>query len=635
MFARNCTTVALLLAFNVLATSRAVASHVHQTVDNNERRATANNTASLDTLKTWWQPTGEINTRTPVQDGNVRQSHLYTVQVATAADSASYYDSFVYETIPRNGNGKICTPGDLTSLCDTDDQISIEPDVGITMAWTQFLYQTDVVVKVERNNGAAITAENVIIRPTNLEFKIEVVDGAVLITVPYNANGFRFSVELQDDIWVYRNADQSTNSHYVQNVAPDGESYVSDYTSDMPIVGKEPRNALLIFSSPFPSADKVPDDEASTLHVTPGHVTGLDTTTKNIVYFGPGVYWFTGTAHAILSSSVSWVYFAPGAYVKGAVQYTSGAASLKATGFGVLSGEQYVYQANPAQGYTNSKSDETSLKMWRGESDTENQTWTVHGVTVNAPPFNSMDFYGPVDTFSVYASDYKQVGAFFGQTDGMEMYPGSHYHDIFYHAGDDVIKTYYSNILAERIVVWKTNNAPIIQFGWYQRTLDNITVDHVDIIHSRYISQTAEYPRALIGSAASYLDVESTSTADINSYISQYTVSNWRSEGISPALLGINPLANIDTFEITNVWIEELAPSTTEVGMSTFRIFTDAANGNEPIQLGANSPDNIGLTIKDYYVGSTHITHAADNWDSYSLGRLNIDGAYSGRWTVI
>jgi hypothetical protein len=123
--------------------------------------------------------------------------------------------------------------------------------------------------------------------------------------------------------------------------------------------------------------------------------------------------------------------------------------------------------------------------MWRGDTTTNCQTWTVDGVTLNAPSFNSMDFYGPVNTFGVFASDYKQVGAFFGPTDGIEMYPGSHVRDIFYHAGDDVIKTYYSNILAERITVWKTNNAPIIQFGWYQRDLANITVDYVNVIHTR------------------------------------------------------------------------------------------------------------------------------------------------------
>jgi hypothetical protein len=94
----------------------------------------ANTTASLSTLKTWWHATGEINTKTPVQNGNVRQFHLYSVQVATANEPSTYYNSFVYETIPRNGNGQICIPGNLSSICSIDDQISIEPSVGVTMA---------------------------------------------------------------------------------------------------------------------------------------------------------------------------------------------------------------------------------------------------------------------------------------------------------------------------------------------------------------------------------------------------------------------------------------------------------------------------------------------------------------------
>jgi hypothetical protein len=100
-------------------------------------------------------------------------------------------------------------------------------------------------------------------------------------------------------------------------------------------------------------------------------------------------------------------------------------------------------------------------------------------------------------------------------------------------------------------------------------------------------------------------------------------------------LIGINPLANIDTFTVKNVWIEQLAPNTTGVGMSTVRVFTDAENHNRSVQLGQSSPGSVGLTIKDFYVGDTHITHEAGNWDSASIGRLDIDAAYSGRWAIV
>ena len=501
------------------------------------------------------------------------------------------------------------------------------------MAWTQFLYGEDVIVKVSRDT-AIDSADDVVIRPTTLKYRILLASGSAFITVPYSSTGVRFSVEFQDDLWTYRNAAGGQNSHYVQDVTSKGPGYVSSYTNSMPIVGVEPLNSLLIFASPFPSQDLIPYNQAVTLYVKPGLVTGLSQTSKSIVYFGPGVYYLTGTSHALLSSSVNWVYFAPGAYVKGAVQYTSKSLNLKATGFGVLSGEQYVYQANPANNYENVPSDSSTLHMWRADTTSKGVSWTLHGVTINAPPFNSMDFYGAVATFTVDASDYKQVGAFFGQTDGIEMYSNSHVRDIFYHSSDDTIKTYYSNILAERITVWKTNNAPILQFGWYQRNLTNITVDSVDVIHSRYISQSANYPRALVGSSGSYLNPASTSNANIYSHISSFTVSNWRSEGISPALLGINPLENIDNFNITNVWIEELAPLTTLVDMSSLRPFTDATNGGNKIKIGANSPGNVGLTITNFQVGGTRISFAANNWNLNSLGRLNINGAFSGRWIV-
>jgi hypothetical protein len=66
---------------------------------------------------------------------------------------------------------------------------------------------------------------------------------------------------------------------------------------------------------------------------------------------------------------------------------------------------------------------------------------------------------------------------------------------------------------------------------------------------------------------------------------------------------------------------------TTRVDMSTFRVFTNSSNG-EAVQLGANSSNNLGLTIENYYIGDTHITLAAGNWDSNSLGRVDINGSY-------
>ena len=608
------------------------------------RQASNNAASTADTsdLKTWWHSTGTVNTKTPVADGDVRQAHKYAVQVSTKGDG-TFYDSFVYETIPRSGKGKLCYP-DKPDICDSDDQITIEADIGVTMAWSQFLYGSDAVVNVTRLDGKDVSAADVIIRPTSRAFDFTTSGSSVLITVPYtpDTNGARFSVEFADDIFEYHTQQLATQSNYVQDVNSSGEYYVDAYTDQMPIVGREPLNALLIFASPFPPDSMVPSNQDEIYDVQPGLVESLANVQNSVVSFGPGVYWFTGSNRAVLSSSVTWVYLAPGAYVKGAIEYNNGASSsLKATGFGVLSGEQYVYQANTADGYANTKSDATSLKMWRGNGVTDGQSWTMNGITTNAAPFNVMDFYDgsgnvPPNGFTVDVSDYKQVGSFYGQTDGLEVYTNGHLRDIFYHTGDDTIKTYYSGALVERTIVWKTDNAPIIQMGWYPRTLSNIRVDQLDVIHSRYYSFLGYAPRAIIGSSSSYVNTDSTSTADVSTAISNFTVSNVRSEGLSPGLISLNMLSNIVDFYVDGAWIEEFSP-VPQLGISAVVGFTDANQNNQKVTLGDpsdNSTSGIGLTISGYKVGSTAISFSAGNWNASSAGHLDIDPAYSGKWTV-
>ncbi|KAL7940443.1 dextranase [Trichoderma barbatum] len=598
-----------------------------------------NLTVDSEELKTWWHQTGEINTKTPVQLGNVRQSHMYNIQVATASHPNDFYDSFAYESIPRNGNGNIFDPRDPNSFCrdndpsscSTDDQITIEPDIGADMAWTQYLTSKDTIVKVSRRDGGSVDPSNIIIRPTLVGFNIQPSDKAVLITIPFSNKGHRLSIEFKDNLWEYRRANLQENSHYVQNKNPSGVNYVKRYTDQNPIVGVEPLNALMVFVSPFPNSDKIPNLQ-SAYKVPQGLVTGLNNVKNSVIYFAPGVYWLTGTAQAILNEKTTWVYIAPGAYVKGAIQYMSSSLDLRATGFGVLSGEQYVYQANTQHDFKNTKDDDSSLKMWRAQA-ARGAKWTLHGITLNAPPFNSMDFYGDdLGSFTIYASDYKQVGAFFGQTDGIQMYPGSYVRDVFYHVGDDAIKTYYSNVVCERMIVWKSNNAPIVQWGWHQRNIDNVTVNAVDVIHTRYISQGKNWPRALVASAAYYLNQDATNTADSSKGVSNFIFSNWRCEGICPALFGFNPFENVDTMLFKNIWIEKFHPRPMLVGTSTFRAFTD--NNGRAVTLGDHSPSNLGLIIDNFMVGDTRISMANDNWRDYQAGRLNIDGHWWSRWTV-
>lgn len=534
-----------------------------------------NSTADTSNLKTWWHSTGEINTETPVSDNNVRQSHVYAVQVATLAagstcflNSSIFYDSFAYETIPGNGMGLSNTNGN-----------------GTTMAWSSFLYASTVVVKISRNSAAV---GNYTIRPTNLNFASRTYGGDAYITVPYDPRGYRFSVEFADNL---------------QTIPGPNE--------------QSPIDALLIFASPMEDQSLIPSNSSS-LVVQQGLISGPDTTTASAVVFEPGVYYCTGYNRMSLSSSVTWVYFAPGAYVKCAVAFSNTGSAVTATGHGILSGEQYVWYANPAANYTEGNNND-GLRMWTGQTGTVHQTFTVNGPTINAPPFNSMDWNGDLNLMTTIAQDYKQVGSFYGQTDGLEFYPGSYGQDIFYHVNDDTIKTYYSNVYITDVVVWKLATAPIVQFGWASRELSNITVNNVSVIHQSYNS-ALDNP-GLIGAdnaySASTTGISSNhSTSNVSNTMQDVVWSNFRAEGPSACLFRINPLQNLKNIQIINAWIEEFAPSGLNTTESELPVFYDAITG---VQVEVSN-----FTV-DLTVGSSHITAANAN----TTGQIDVASAYA------
>lgn len=576
----------------------------------------ADNTTRCDsTVCTWWHDSGEINVSGRVSDGAVRQSRRYRVYVSPATEE-TFAESFVYESIPRNGNGRLYSPwdqpGSNTLDSDVDDGVSIELSNGINMAWSQFEYSKDVDVKILAREGSELgPPADVVIRPASIQYSItSSPDGGIVIRVPRGDQGRKFSVEFQDDLYTYRS---------------DGEGYV-DHGGE--IVGVEPRNALMIFASPFIPSEMIPDmDESNTKTMTPGPINQGDWGVSSILYFPPGVYWMNsnsdgdtpryGENHIKLDENTRWVHFAPGAYVKGAIEYTT-KQDFHATGHGVLSGEHYVYQANPATHYQAVKSDVTSLRMWSHHNlSNDAQTWYCVGPTINAPPFNTMDFYNnpqkDIPTVTVRISDYKQVGAFFVQTDGPQMYPGSVVHDVFYHANDDAIKTYYSDVSIQRLTVWKVYNDPVIQMGWTARQVSGVKIDTLNLIHSRYRKSETYVPSSIIGASPLY---DPSQTADPTKYISM-SIDNIICEGFCPALLRITPLQNYRNFTISNVTYLDELQSELDIGRSI---------------IPAAKEIEMGLTISNWEVKGEKVDMT--NFQVGSTGQLDIDVSFWGQWTI-
>ncbi|KAK6530271.1 hypothetical protein TWF694_003633 [Orbilia ellipsospora] len=568
--------------------------------------AAGNSTHCGTDFCTWWHNTGEINTLTRVQPGNVRQSHRYLVYVS-AAGANNWSPSFIYEAIPRNGMGRLYSPWDPiyseTQPSSVDDGITIEPSIGLNMAWSQFEFAVDVDVKINRRDGVSLGGpSNVVIRPTSITYSISSSsDGGIIIRVPATTNGAKFSVEFNDDLYTFRS---------------DGNQYV---TSGGDVVGIEPTNALLIFASPFIPANMMPPMNAqNTKQMTPGPINVGDWGSSEILYFPPGVYWMNqdwtgnqklGQTHLKLDSKTYWVHFAPGAYVKGAVEYSTG-SNFYATGHGVLSGEHYVYQANPQTYYQSLKSDQYSLRMWGHYSLKGGQTWYCVGPTITAPPFNTMDFYGSND-ITTRVSDYKQTGAFWFQTDGPAVYPNSVVHDIFYHVNDDAIKTYYSGVSITRATIWKAHNDPIIQMGWTTRNIQGITIDTLNVIHTRYIKSETYVPSAIIGASPFYAG----GSVDPSQSIGM-TISNLVCEGPCPAFMRITPLQSYKNFIVKGVSF----PDGFQAGsIGTGQSIIPAANGI-----------TMNLNIQNWTVKGQKVTMS----NFGSLGQFNIDVSYWGQWSI-
>lgn len=180
-------------------------------------------------------------------------------------------------------------------------------------------------------------------------------------------------------------------------------------------------------------------------YIEPGLVNNLDEVTTEIIYFLPGVYYMPWNYHAKLTEHVKWIHFEGGAYVKGAFQFMNDTQNaFNFTGFGVLSGENYIYEADTNNEYQHKQTSNchgTCVKLLRFLSAIEQQqSLTLVGVTFVEPPYHSFVVYGDADTFEMLVDNFKMIGAWYWQTDGIELYTNGKMRNSFIHSNDDVLK---------------------------------------------------------------------------------------------------------------------------------------------------------------------------------------------------
>lgn len=572
------------------------------------------------TLRTWWHEKSSVNTNGPVDPDEVRRARKYDVSVSLAGKD-DWQDSFVYETIPRNGNGRMydpANPGQEYNLADGDG-ITVETGAGINMAWTQFEYTQAVEVRITSKDGSQLgPTSNVVIRPTHISYEISSPDSnTVIIKVPYDAAGRRFSVEFQNDLFEYRS---------------NGQSYVEGGGL---LVSKEPRNALIVFASaPIPK-ELIPSKTSSDVQVLkPGKITDSTIQAKPTIYFEAGVYWVEkdgrlGKSHVKLNPNTHFVYMEPGTYIKGAFEYTT-SKDFFTIGHGVVSGENYAYMANTAKNYVAVKDDRTSVRIFSHGSVNDNQKWTAVGPTVNAPPFNTVDLFPRNHTpheednkVRADISDYKQVGAFYFQTDGPQIYAGT-VKDCFWHVNDDAIKLYHSNARVQDVTIWKCHNDPVIQMGWKPRGVSNVEVAGLRVIHTRWFKSETVVPSSIIGASPYYTDPK---IVDAGRTISA-RISDLTCEGSCPALLRIAPLQNYD-LTIENVKYDNILTGDVKLGQS---LVGTKISDNENAYTPGQEKLKFGMKLKNWQIAGDKVD--STNWQAGQLGQLNIHPDYWGDWSI-
>jgi hypothetical protein len=567
-------------------------------------------------LHTWWHDSVEQKSVGEIAADKVRRSPIYDVRVSTVANPDALKNTFVYMSIPRGGKPK--------EGYSHEDGAEFADLAKLSMSWTSFLFDSDVWVEVDLMDGESISnIDEVIIRPTTLNFeKVYVDSNTIRIKVPYSENGYRFSVEFDSQQFVSYNNDSGNTGQLSLN----DNGYA---------IHREPKNSLLIFAQPnytestrtelVPSGDDIfyPDQ---------GKV-NLSNVSKGIVYFKPGIYYMDGNYHAYLPANIYWIYLAPGAYVKGAFQFRDAKKNYKVTGYGVLSGEQYVYEPDKTNGYKHRLASKNNchgdcVKMLQFQSSNVQQKLRLQGVTINEPPYHSFVLYGNENTFSMDVSEYQQVGSWYWQTDGIELYSGSSLSNAFFHSNDDVLKLYHSNLTVDGLVVWKNENGPVIQMGWSPRNMQNISAKNIDVIHNRMYWKDQKHNTCIINFANSW-EAEAAnweSKADVSTWIKNITLENIRSEGMNLCAMRIYALSNMENIRIKNLSIEKW----NELPKSSHYNFMKAMRNESGEQIGITSGN--GVFLENYLVEGQPIVKPGDLWEKDQLGRIDFDPALNASW---
>jgi len=157
-------------------------------------------------------------------------------------------------------------------------------------------------------------------------------------------------------------------------------------------------------------------------------------------------------------------------------------ASFKVTGPGILSGAKLPWHLKKDFTYTSNDDWWAHVKLLQLAVT----NITVEDVTLCNSPHWVLSFINDGDARTRGTLDnFKMVGAWTYNNDGLPNPSGttSIIKNAYIHANDDALKIYNSGSMITNCVIWQANNGAVIQFGWFPKSVSNVTVNDIDVIH--------------------------------------------------------------------------------------------------------------------------------------------------------
>ncbi len=399
----------------------------------------------------------------PAPEG-LEPSPLYKVQVEI--DTNDWQSSYVYfNPARRDGSG-------------ADEQKAR------SMNWTTFCIDRPTRIRITSKDHQA---ENVVIRPSRFDIKSKPIDPHTIeLTLE---PGQKVSVEFPGTI----------NPHTFTG-PPYGIPTVTD--------------ALLIFADTPPSEPAPSGDEVAViapgLHATEYPVDGLDGITahrstlgtadqKPIVRFLKGIH---DLGYWQVPNNIEKIHLDPGAVVFGALDilplgelpgdvdidttYRDAwhkkelRPNFQLTGHGVLSGTKLPWHLKKDFSYHPHDHYWQHVKLVQLAVEDV----ILRDVTLVDAPYWTVSFINDADKRTTGTfENFKIVGSWTYNNDGLPLARNGVIRNAFIHANDDSIKLYHSDAKVENCVLWQNCNGAVFQFGWFPKSLSNVTVTNVDIIH--------------------------------------------------------------------------------------------------------------------------------------------------------